>query len=97
MKPKPFNLLLTEENRAQLEHMRIAFGCRSHADALRALIERQRHDMEQDIQMGVAPVPPVDRLEPSVALVNGRMTPVVSPKSSRKPSPSRLKGEWKAP
>jgi hypothetical protein len=93
MKPKPFNVLLTDEHRAQLEHMRIAFGCRSHGDAIRALIDRQAHDMEQDIRAGVAPVPPVDRL--TVATVAGPRS--VSAAMDRPARPNRLDKSYANP
>lgn len=59
-----FVVTLSPEHRAELERMRIAFGCRSHADAIRALIERQAWEASDDKARGIAPTAPVDRLDP---------------------------------
>ncbi len=37
---KPFNIKLTDEDRAALERVRIRMGLRSHAETLRALISK---------------------------------------------------------
>lgn len=63
---KPFNVLLSDEHRITLEKMRVAFGCRSAGDAIRALIERQQWEAEADATRGIPPIAPVERLPATV-------------------------------
>lgn len=105
---KPFNIKLSDEHRAHLETYRAARGLRSEADAVRDLIDRATDTEAGDLHRRLDARPRGSVIGESGIYGDAR-TGVsqkdwadirAATKGSSKPkrkTPSRLKGEWKAP